>query len=110
MPSMRLASRSSLSRSGKVIEIFSYALTGWLLRLLRGDNRSLAWVTTVRVGLVMWGLGSLLPASPAEGIALSVSELGRRGVQRGAVNVGCKQAQVQRATRRCDGRQPARQR
>jgi hypothetical protein len=30
----------------------------------------------------MWGLGSLLPASPAEGIAMSVSELKRRGVDR----------------------------
>ena len=30
----------------------------------------------------MWGLGGLLPASPTEGVALSVSELGRRGVAR----------------------------
>jgi uncharacterized protein (TIRG00374 family) len=64
-----------------VLEMCSYALAGSLLRMLRGDN-ALGWVTTVRVALVMWGLGSLLPASPAEGIALSVSELGRRGIGR----------------------------
>ena len=64
------------------LELSGYALTGWMLRLLRGNNDSLGWVTTVRVALVMWGLGSLLPASPAEGMALSVSELGRRGVGR----------------------------
>jgi uncharacterized protein (TIRG00374 family) len=66
---------------GLVLEICSYALAGWLLRMLRGDH-VLSWLTTARVALVMWGLGSLLPASPAEGMALSVSELGRRGVGR----------------------------
>ena len=65
-----------------VLEIASYGAAGWLLWLLRGDNDSIGWGTTVRVALVMWGLGSLLPAAPAEGIALSVSELGRRGVGR----------------------------
>ena len=65
-----------------VLELSSYALAGWLLRLLRGDHRSLGWPTTARVAMVMWGLGSLLPASPAEGMALSVHELGRRGVGR----------------------------
>ena len=63
------------------LEIVSYAIAGWLLILLRGDNPSLGWVTNARVALVMWGLGSLLPVAPAEGIALSASELERRGVQ-----------------------------
>ena len=65
-----------------VLECVAYAAAGWLLYLLRGDNHRLGWGTTVRVALVMWGLGSLLPAAPTEGIALSVSELGRRGVGR----------------------------
>jgi uncharacterized protein (TIRG00374 family) len=64
------------------VEMASYAIVGWLLILLRGDNDNIGWTTTARVGLVMWGLGSLLPVAPAEGIALSVSELGRRGVAR----------------------------
>jgi uncharacterized protein (TIRG00374 family) len=70
------------------LEISAYAAAGWLLWLLRGDNDPLGWGTTARVALVMWGLGSLLPASPTEGIALSVSELGRRGVSRqGAITM-----------------------
>ncbi len=70
------------------LEISCYVAAGWLLWLLRADNDSLGWGTSVRIALVMWGLGSLLPASPAEGIALSVSELGRRGVGRqGAVTM-----------------------
>jgi uncharacterized protein (TIRG00374 family) len=64
------------------LETASYAIAGWLLILLRGDNVSLGWVTNARVALVMWGLGSLLPVAPAEGIALSASELERRGVSR----------------------------
>jgi Mg2+-importing ATPase len=78
---LRHASRLWLAPA-LVLELTSYALSGWLLRLLRGDNTSLGWLTTARVAMVMWGLGSLLPASPAEGMALSVSELGRRGVRR----------------------------
>jgi uncharacterized protein (TIRG00374 family) len=70
------------------LEIVSYSAAGWLLWLLRGPDVALRWETTVRIALVMWGLGSLLPAAPAEGIALSVSELGRRGVGRqGAITM-----------------------
>jgi uncharacterized protein (TIRG00374 family) len=65
-----------------VLEMSCYALCGLILRMLRGDNHSLRWGTTVRVALVTWGLGSLLPASPAEGILMSVAELRRRGVDR----------------------------
>ena len=64
------------------LETTAYAAAGWLLWLLRGENDSLSWGTTTRIALVRWGLGSLLPASPTEGIALSVSELGRRGATR----------------------------
>jgi uncharacterized protein (TIRG00374 family) len=65
-----------------VLEMCSYALTGLMLYMLHADNGRLGWLTTVRVALVVWGLGSLLPASPAEGIVLAVSELRRRGVDR----------------------------
>ena len=64
------------------LEVCAYAFAGWLLRMLRGDHVTIGWPTTVRVALVMWGLGSLLPVAPAEGMALSVTELGRRGVGR----------------------------
>jgi len=65
-----------------VLEVCSYALAGLMLYMLQGDSGSLGWWTTVRVALVVWGLGSLLPASPAEGIVLTVGELRRRGVDR----------------------------
>ena len=64
------------------LEACSYAVAGILLRIFRGEHDSIRWATTARVALVMWGLGSLLPASPAEGMAMSVSELRRRGVSR----------------------------
>jgi len=78
---LRHASRSWLVLV-LALEIASYAIAGWLLTLLRGDDNSLHWATTARVALVMWGLGSLLPVAPAEGIALSASEMERRGVSR----------------------------
>jgi uncharacterized membrane protein YbhN (UPF0104 family) len=65
-----------------VLEMGSYALIGLMLYMLQGDNGLLDWLTTVRVALVVWGMGSLLPASPAEGIVISVAELRRRGVDR----------------------------
>ena len=64
------------------LEITSYAFAGWLLLLLKGEDHAIGWPTTARISLVVLGLGSLLPAAPAEGIALSASELGRRGVSR----------------------------
>lgn len=66
-----------------VLEMCSYALIGVMLRMLRGAHRTLGWGTTVRVALVLWGLGGLLPASPAEGIAMAAQELRRRGIPRG---------------------------
>jgi len=65
-----------------VLEMCCYALIGVMLRMLRGAHRTLGWGTTVRVALVLWGLGGLLPASPAEGIAMAATELRRRGVPR----------------------------
>jgi len=64
------------------LEMCSYALAGLMLYMLQADNGRLGWFSTVRVALVVWGLGSLLPASPAEGIVLAVGELRRRGVDR----------------------------
>jgi hypothetical protein len=54
------------------LEIASYAIAGWLLILLRGENDSLGWPTTARVALVMWGLGSLPPVAPADGTYASL--------------------------------------
>lgn len=62
-------------------EVVCYAIIACEMRLLVGPplNASVAF----RLSLVSSGLGSLLPGSPAPGIALSVGELHRRGVAAG---------------------------
>jgi len=65
-----------------LLEACCYALIGVMLRMLRGQYRTLRWGTAVRVALTLWGLGGLLPASPAEGIAMASAELRRRGIPR----------------------------
>jgi uncharacterized membrane protein YbhN (UPF0104 family) len=64
--------------AGALAEALSYLTLGLLLRRLLGDrvNRR----TAVRIGLLVAGLGNLLPAAPAEGLALAGAELRRRGV------------------------------
>jgi hypothetical protein len=64
--------------AGGLAEAASYAALGLLLRRLVGDrvNRR----TGVRLGLVVAGLGNILPAAPAEGLVLASAELRRRGV------------------------------
>jgi uncharacterized membrane protein YbhN (UPF0104 family) len=64
--------------AGAAAEVVSYVVLGLLLRCLVGGqvNRR----TAVRLGLVVAGLGNILPAAPAEGLALAGAELRRRGV------------------------------
>ncbi|MDQ1515904.1 MAG: Lysylphosphatidylglycerol synthase region [Actinomycetota bacterium] len=64
--------------AGGLAEAVSYATLGLLLRRLVGNrvNRR----TGVRLGLVVSGLGNILPAAPAEGLAMAGAELRRRGV------------------------------
>jgi len=57
-----------------------YVFLGMQLRRLRGEADIDSTRVTVGVALVTFGLGGVLPASPAEGIALSVVELRRRGI------------------------------
>jgi uncharacterized protein (TIRG00374 family) len=59
-------------------EAMSYVFVGVLLRRLLGN--SVRTKTAVEIGLVLGGLGPLLPAAPAEGVTMATSELGRRGV------------------------------
>lgn len=68
---------------GLLLEAACYALIGLMLRMLRGEYRDLRWWTSARVALVSWGLGGLLPGSPAVGIAMAVTELRRRGIPPG---------------------------
>jgi uncharacterized membrane protein YbhN (UPF0104 family) len=63
---------------GGACEAVSYIMLGLLLRRLVGgrvDRR-----TGIRLGLVVSGLGNILPAAPAEGVTMAGAELRRRGV------------------------------
>lgn len=65
--------------AGALAEAVSYIALGLLLRRLVGtrvDRR-----TAVGLGLVVSGLGNVLPAAPAEGITMAGAELRRRGVE-----------------------------
>ena len=59
-------------------ELLCYLFIGFQLQRLSGPSRISFWVAA-RVGVVASGLGSLLPGTPAPGIALGVHELSRRG-------------------------------
>ena len=59
--------------------IVRYVLIGGQLRRLSGHQVSLR--LGIGVSLVTYGLGSVLPAAPAEGMAMSIVELRRRSVE-----------------------------
>lgn len=61
-------------------EAVSYLFLGLLLRRLAGARARVSKSTAVRLGLVLSGLGNVLPAAPAEGLAMVSAELRRRGV------------------------------
>jgi uncharacterized protein (TIRG00374 family) len=64
------------------VEALSYALLSWQLRYLAGRRADLPPDAALRVGLVVYGLGIITPASPAEGMVLASAELRRRGLSR----------------------------
>lgn len=65
---------------GVAAEAVSYLALGLQLRRLAGSP-GLTRRTAMRVALVVFGLGLITPASPAEGLALGAVELRRRGVR-----------------------------
>jgi len=64
--------------AGGVSEAVSYLALGLLLRRL--VDRRINLLTAVRLGLVVSGLGNILPAAPAEGLTMAGAELRRRGI------------------------------
>jgi hypothetical protein len=58
-------------------EATCYLFIGVLLRLLLGGG--LGRLLALRMGVLIYGLGSILPASPAPGMAIATVELRRRG-------------------------------
>lgn len=71
------------------VEVVCYVVIGLELRILSRPVRPRLTVA-LRAGLVNSGLGSLLPGSPAPGIALTITQLRHHGVPAGnaAVAVG----------------------
>jgi uncharacterized protein (TIRG00374 family) len=71
-------------------EAVSYVLLSAQLRYLAGHRADLPPGAALRVGLVVYGLGIITPASPAEGIVLGSAELRRRGLssRRAALALG----------------------
>ncbi|HEV7524445.1 MAG TPA: lysylphosphatidylglycerol synthase transmembrane domain-containing protein [Acidimicrobiia bacterium] len=63
---------------GALFEAASYVTLGLMLRQLVGD--AIDRRTAIRLGLVVNGLGNILPAAPAEGVTLAGAELRRRDV------------------------------
>ncbi len=64
--------------AGALSEGVSYITLGLLLRRLVGERIDRR--TAIRLGLVVSGLGNILPAAPAEGVTMAGIELRRRGV------------------------------
>jgi uncharacterized membrane protein YbhN (UPF0104 family) len=65
---------------GVACECASFLLLGLLVHRLLGADAGVSRRAAVGVGLVLTGLGNVLPAAPAEGLALASGELHRRGV------------------------------
>lgn len=65
---------------GLACEGASFLLLGLLVHRLVGSEAGVSRRATVGVGLILTGLGNVLPAAPAEGLALASAELRRRGV------------------------------
>jgi uncharacterized protein (TIRG00374 family) len=63
-------------------EVASYVFFGLQLRWLGGPPPRPPWRVWFQVALVVYGLGSLTPASPVEGIVFAAGQLRRRGMTR----------------------------
>ena len=63
--------------AGLVAEALSFFALGGVVRLLAGGAAAPA--TALQAGLVVGGLGAVLPAAPAEGVVMASRELRRRG-------------------------------
>lgn len=61
----------------------NYALLGFQLSRLVGGRPHLRRFVAVRIALVVYGLGTLVPGAPAPGMVLAARELTRRGIEPG---------------------------
>ncbi len=68
--------------AGLGCEAVSYLFIAGHLRRLTGSTPRFGFGAAVQLALVVYGLGIITPASPAEGLALGAAELRRRGMPR----------------------------
>lgn len=65
------------------LQVVVYIALGGMLRRLQEPEGRLGWLTCSGVALVVFGLGGIMPASPAEGMTVATIELNRRGMTSG---------------------------
>ncbi len=66
-----------------VVQMLCYVLLGFQLARLVGREPRLGTLVSIRLALVAYGLGTLLPGAPAPGMVIASTELGRRGLPPG---------------------------
>ena len=64
-------------------ELFCYVCIAVQLSRLLGTHTHLGRTVPFKLGLLLYGLGSLMPGSPAPGLAIATVELRRRGMDAG---------------------------
>ncbi len=62
------------------LQVIVYGALGALLVRLQEPDGDLGWLTCSGVALVVFGLGGIMPISPAEGMTAATVELNRRGM------------------------------
>jgi uncharacterized protein (TIRG00374 family) len=63
-----------------VVQALCYLLLGFQLARLFGPGYKLGRTLSLRVALIVYGLGTVVPGAPAPGMAIAATELGRRGM------------------------------
>ncbi len=83
--SMTRALRSATPRDiglALACEVASFACLGWHLRLIAGPGENVRRLAPFRIALVVFGLGSVMPAAPAEGLVMAGAALKHRRLAR----------------------------
>lgn len=72
-----------LALGAVVVEAASFAFLGLHLRLLGGPEANVRRLAPFRVATIVFGLGSVMPAAPAEGLVMASTALKHRRLARG---------------------------
>jgi len=72
-----------LALGAVMVEAASFAFLGLHLRLLGGPDANVRRLAPFRVATIVFGLGSVMPAAPAEGLVMASTALKHRRLARG---------------------------